>query len=103
MSDKNYIKDDGTECELCKEQSGYCHIHADNAGSGDSRFSIKEGQTHCPECESPIEPDCALLREQQYNPVRVNINIILQCDCTQLEITHGQQNISKEQLPDAWR
>ena len=97
-----YYKDDGEPCQLCQEQTGFCHIHADAAESDDSGFVPEDNPNHCTECESPIRVHSAALIGQQFNDARVNVNLVLQCECTESEIPNGVNTVARSSLPDCW-
>jgi len=103
MSDKAvYYKNNGEPCQLCQEQSGFCHIHADAAESDDSRFSAEDDPNYCPQCESPITVHSAALETQRHNPNRVNVNLVLRCSCEEAEIPNGFHAVEADDIPDKW-
>jgi len=103
MSNKAvYYKDDGEPCQLCKERSGFCHIHADAVESDDNSFSPVDGPNYCSECESPISVHSAALTEQRHNPNRVNVSLVLWCSCEEAEIPNGVNAVEAEYIPDKW-
>jgi len=120
MSNKAvYYKDDGEPCQLCKERSGFCHIHADRTSesskreledtspneaveSDDSGFSAADNPNHCPECENLIRVHSAALTKQRHNPNRVNVNLVLRCSCEEAEIPNGFRAVEASYLPDKW-
>lgn len=106
MNDKAvYYKDNGEPCQLCQEQSGFCHIHAQSSEaveSDDSGLSVADAPNHCPECESPIRVHSAALTEQRHNPNRVNVSLVLRCDCEEAEIPNGVNAVEAEYIPDKW-
>lgn len=97
-----YYKDDGEPCKLCQEQSGFCHIHSQAAESDDSGFSAEDAPNHCTKCESPISVHSAAFRPQQFNDARVNVALVLKCDCTESEIPNGVNSVRVSSLPDRW-
>jgi len=103
MSDKAvYIKDDGEACQLCKEQSGFCHIHSQADETSAETFSAEDAPNHCPECENPIRVHSAALETQRHNPNRVNVNLVLRCDCEEAEIPNGVHSVEGDYFPDKW-
>ena len=103
MSNKAvYIKDNDEPCQLCQEQSGFCHIHSKMAESGDRKFSVTDGPNYCPECENPIRVHSAALEKQRHNPNRVNVSLVLRCDCEEAEIPNGFRAVEASYLPDKW-
>jgi len=103
MSDKAvYIKDDGEACQLCKEQSGFCHIHSQADETSAETFSAEDAPNHCPECENPIRVHSAGLQRQAYNDNRVNITLQLRCECAEASVPNGVNNVSAEYVPDKW-
>jgi len=103
MNDKAvYYKDNGEPCQLCQEQSGFCHIHSEAVESDDSGFSVADNPNHCPECESPIRVHSAALETQRHNPNRVNVSLVLRCSCEEAEIPNGVNAVEAEYIPDKW-
>jgi len=102
MSDKAvYIKDNDEPCQLCQEQSGFCHIHADAAETSADGFSGEDAPNYCPECENPIRVHSAGLQQQRHNPNRVNMTLHLRCDCAEAEVINAPI-VEAAELPDKW-
>jgi len=103
MSNKAvYIKDNDEPCQLCQEQSGFCHIHADAAEEGGRDVLPVDGPNYCPECESPIRVHSAALKAQRHNPNRINVNLVLRCSCEEAEIPNGFRAVEASYFPDTW-
>jgi hypothetical protein len=119
MSDKAvYIKDNDEPCQLCKEQSGFCHIHShstserseseledtssnEDAETSAAEFSAEDAPNHCPECENPIRVHSAALEQQWHNPNRVNIKLRLKCECAEADIANTP-TVAASELPEQW-
>jgi len=104
MTDEQiHYKDNDEPCQLCLDASGYCHHHSTDADDDVSGFSLDDGLTHCPECETELRPAHVVLTQQQFNDNRCNVAVQIGCDCTEWQMPFGVNTVEKSTLPEVWR